>query len=73
MPETIVHEQDASGNAAVFGIVALIIVAALIALFIWRPWAPASTTTNNSSTTITQPTAAPPANSNNNYPNPQHT
>jgi hypothetical protein len=47
----IVHE-DTGSNAAVLGIVLLVAVAIVAALFVWHPWSVTSTTNQ---TTVTQP------------------
>ncbi len=54
--------RDTNNGATIFGIVAVVVIAALIMLFAWHPWTPSPTsTTNNTSTTVVQPSAAPPA------------
>lgn len=54
--------RDTNNGATIFGIVAVVVIAALIVMFAWHPWTTAPTsTTNNTSTTVVQPTAAPPA------------
>ncbi len=49
--------RDNNGSVATFGIIAVIVVAALIALFVWRPWSNSDTTTNTTKTTINNPPA----------------
>ncbi|MBV8171684.1 MAG: hypothetical protein JO219_07120 [Candidatus Eremiobacteraeota bacterium] len=65
--------RETNNGATIFGIVAVVVIAALIILFAWRPWANPSTTTNNSSTTVTQPTSAQPTSGYGNNPAPAHT
>ena len=49
--------RDSDSSVATFGIIAVIIVAALVALFVWQPWNTTSQTTNH--TTINQTVPAP--------------
>lgn len=66
--------RDTNNSATIFGIVAVVVIAALIILFAWHPWTanPTSTTTN-SSTTIVQPSTAPQNNNAPAQPNPKST
>ena len=58
-----VRNYNPTATAMLFAVIAAAIAAAIIALFAWQPWAPASQTTNNNSTTTSQGTS-------NSQPNP---
>jgi hypothetical protein len=53
--------ESGSNSVAIFGIVAVIVVAAVVVLFVWKPWATQAPATNpNNTTTITQPQPVQP-------------
>ena len=56
MQERNVVVRDNGGSVATFSIIAVIIVAAVVALFVWQPWNTTSTQRSNS-TTIQQGTS----------------
>lgn len=46
--------RDDSGSLATFSLLAVIVVVALIALFVWQPWNATTTSRSNTNTTIQQ-------------------
>lgn len=70
MNEREVIVRDNNGSIATFGIIAVIVVALLIALFVWRPWTNSDTTNSTTKTTINNP---PADNSGNNNGSSQNT
>ena len=38
MSDPVIVHEGGGGNAAAFGIVAVLVVAILIGLFVWHPW-----------------------------------
>jgi hypothetical protein len=50
MQERNVVVRDNGGSVAAFSIVAVIVVAAVVALFVWQPWNATSTQRTNSTT-----------------------
>ena len=63
MNEREVIVRDNNGSVATFGIIAVIVVAAIIALFVWRPWTNSDSTSTTTKTTINNPPADTSGNS----------
>lgn len=53
MSDPVIVREDSGSGAASFGIIAVLVVAVFIGLFVWHPW---SVTTTHQ-TTVTQPGA----------------
>lgn len=43
---------DSGNSVAMIGLVAVVIIAALVALFVWRPWTVANSPAQNSTTIV---------------------
>lgn len=63
MQERNVVVRDGSGSVATMSLVAVIIIAALVALFVWQPWNSTSTQRTDSTTIQQGTTGSQPAGS----------